>query len=991
MIATTSTTTRRTLVTFVLGALALTAGLTAQSKPAMTRADYGQFETLAVGGGGRGGGGGPFSPDGQWVAYGINRTSRSNELRVTKIADASTKTFAFGGSQVFSFDSKYLAYSIAQSEAEQERLRAANRPVQNSLGILNLGTGESTTVEGIESFAFSGDGRYLAMRRYVPAPPAANAGGGGGTGAPGGGRGGRGGGGAGEANDDRPGATLTVRDLASGRDTTFGNVSEFDWQDTDRTHLLALAISAEGKVGNGVQLFDPETTVLRVLDSSATTYTGLSWRRNAPDLAVLRAQTDDRHDGPTHAILAWTGLGSGGQQHIYDPSKDSSFPTGMHTVSFRRVTWSDDGKMLFLGYAKWDDKPPTPGRAAGRGASAEGDANAGQTPARGAGRGPSTGTGPGGIEPDEPAGVDIWHWQDPIVMARQKLSATQDRRQNLLATWNLDSGKLVTIGKSYTETVSPIRHTNTALVSEWSAFAMDRSIGRPAADLYAADLTTGARTKLKDNVNDRFAQVSPGGKYVLFLQDDQFFTINLATRAVTNITKGVQTSFIDKESDETVKQKPSFGVAGWTKDETAVVMYDKYDLWEVPVSGTGAKRLTNGSTEEIRHRYVRLNPEEESIDLTKPMYVSLFGLWSKKSGYGLVSPGSPAVTNLVWTDKSVGGLSKARNADVYGYTAQDYDDSPDFFVGGPDLKAPKQITTTNPFQSNYAWGKSEIVEYKTDKGVRLQAALYYPAGYEPGKRYPMIVYMYEKLSDNVHRYVAPSDRDYYNTTVFTSQGYFVFQPDIVFRPRQPGLSVQECVVAGVKKVTSMGAVDPARVGIIGHSWGGFDSAFLATHTNGVFAAAVAGAPITDLVSNYGNHHWSSGIAETDHIETGQQRMEVPLYEDLQDYVANSAVFNAQNMTVPLLLECGDADGTVFWHQSVELYNIARRAKKNVVMLVYNGEDHGLRQKKNQVDYQHRILEWFGTYLKAEQPAGWIAHGETFIERADEVKKLSVRR
>ena len=172
MTATTSTTTRRTLVTFALGALAFTAGLTAQSKPAITRADYGQWEALAVGGGGRGGGGGGFSPDGQWLAYGIDRTSRSNELRVTKIADASTKTFAFGGGQTFSFDSKWLAYSITQSEAEQERLRTANRPVQNSLGILNLSTGESTTVESIESFAFSGDGKYLAMRRYQPAPPA---------------------------------------------------------------------------------------------------------------------------------------------------------------------------------------------------------------------------------------------------------------------------------------------------------------------------------------------------------------------------------------------------------------------------------------------------------------------------------------------------------------------------------------------------------------------------------------------------------------------------------------------------------------------------------------------------------------------------------------------------------------------------------------------------------------------------------------------------
>ena len=234
----------------------------------------------------------------------------------------------------------------------------------------------------------------------------------------------------------------------------------------------------------------------------------------------------------------------------------------MRTVSFRRLTWSDDGKTIFLGYATWDDKPPTPGRAGGRGASAEGDANTSQTPARGAAR--------GGVEPDEPAGVDIWHWMDPVVMARQKLSATQDRRRNLLATWNLDSGKLVPIAKSYTETVSPIRHTNTALVSEWSAFAMDRSIGRPAADLYVADLTTGARTKLKDNVNDRFTQVSPGGKYLLFLQDDQYFTINLATRAITNITKGVPRP--SSTSRTRRSSKPPFGMAGWTKDDAAVVI-----------------------------------------------------------------------------------------------------------------------------------------------------------------------------------------------------------------------------------------------------------------------------------------------------------------------------------------------------------------------------------------------------------------------------------
>src|SRR6476660_6092950 len=167
---------------------------------------------------------------------------------------------------------------------------------------------------------------------------------------------------------------------------------------------------------------------------------------------------------------------------------------------------------------------------------------------------------------------------------------------------------------------------------------MDRSIGRPAADLYVADLTTGARTKLKDNVNDRFTQVSPGGKYLLFLQDDQYFTINLATRATTNITKSVTASFIDKESDETVKQKPPFGVAGWTKDDAAVILYDKFDLWQIAADGSKATRLTDGAAEQVRHRYVRIGQDEEWIDLSKA-YVSLFGLWSKKSGYGLLKPG----------------------------------------------------------------------------------------------------------------------------------------------------------------------------------------------------------------------------------------------------------------------------------------------------------------------------------------------------------------
>ena len=652
----------------------------------------------------------------------------------------------------------------------------------------------------------------------------------------------------------------------------------------------------------------------------------------------------------------------------------------MRTVAFRRLAWSDDGAELFLGIAKWDEKPAP----AGRGGKPAGDAG-------NADQGTSKEKEPAPVAAAEPASVEIWHYADVFVMPRQKTSASADRRRNTLAALHLEAGKLVSIGKdAINEQVTPIRRSGLAYVSEWSRYAMNRTIGRPSSDVYLADLRTGERTTLKEGINDQYLQAGPSGKYLLFLQDDHYWTINTATHAITNITKAVVTSFINKESDETIAQKPPFGVAGWTKDDAAVLLYDKFDIWEVASDGTTARRLTNGAAEQVRHRLVRMDPDEEWIDLAGPVYVSLFGERTKKSGYGRLA--RPAgVDRLVWLDKGVGGLAKAKGANVFAFTAQDYDDSPDVFVGGADLKDAKQVTTTNPFQAKFAWGRSELLEYKTDKGRVLQGALYYPAGYEAGKTYPMIVYIYELLSQNVHRYVVPSDREYYNTSVFTSQGYFVFQPDIVFTPRQPGVSVVQCVTAGVKKVVQMGVVDPKRVGVVGHSMGGFDSAYLATHTTGVFAAAVAGAPITDLVSYYGDHHWNSGIAETDHIETGQERMEVALYEDFKAYVDNSAVFNVQNMSVPLLLEAGDSDGTVAWHQSIELYNIARRARKNVVMAAYIGEDHGLRQKKNQTDYQRRILAWFGHYLKGAAAESWITSGQSFLDRDAEVKRVSPRK
>ena len=420
--------------------VALTAAVpSGQSKAPVPLQDYGKFETLPPQP--RAG----LSPDGKWLAYGINRSNRDNELRIVAVASGTPKVVAFGSQAAFSADSQWLAYAIGQSEAQEEKLRQQKKPIQRKLGTLRLASGDMTTVEGIETFAFNASGTHLAMKRYAPErkdqpeQPAA---------------------------DDAPaGTTLIVRELATGRDTTFGNVTEFVWQDKGK--LLALTISADDKTGNGVQLFDPESGSLRVLDSAAAIYTGLTWRKEADDLAVLRGATDDHHDGATHAILAWRKPGTIAS---FDPLKTAGVPAGSRIVSYRRPSWSDDGRTIFVGIGRWTEKVPGPAKPK--------DGDKGDKP------GEKPADKDAAREPDEQAAVEVWHARDVDVMPRQKINARNDRQRNTLAAWHVDSGQFVQLGSELTERVVPLRHQRLAYAVNWTPYAMERTIGRPLAPIW---------------------------------------------------------------------------------------------------------------------------------------------------------------------------------------------------------------------------------------------------------------------------------------------------------------------------------------------------------------------------------------------------------------------------------------------------------------------------------------------------------------------------
>ena len=901
--------------------------LIAEQKPAAPPAAFAKWETLGTG---------DLSPDGKWLVYSIRHVNTDEELRVASLTGARKEIVAaFGRRPLFSDDSRFLAYAIGMSEAEHDKLKKSKKPIEDKLGILNLSTGETVVIEKVDAFAFSKDGRFLAMRKYAPERPST-------TPAPT------------QPPADPPGATLVVRDLETQSDATFGNVSSFAWSEAGP--YLAMTISAEGKIGNGVQVFNPATSHLQVLDSGSALYKGLAWRKDSNDLAVLKSKTDEKFEDDTHILLAWKALD---HKYQFDPATSPEIPAAHRIVASRSPSWSDDGSAIFFGIAEWEPKIERP---ADKDKKKDSD-------------------------DEEQAEVDVWHTRDPHAIPEQKLRAERDRERNLLAAWRPESGALVVLGMDLKEQITLVKGQKHALVLDTLPYEKQDMFGHHIEDLYVVDTSTAKRVKIEPGIEYEMG-ASPDGRYVLYFRGDHYWTYDIQTGARADISQNIPTPLWNHDYDHPVKQKPPYGVAGWTKAGRSVLIYDEYDIWDVLPDGSKATKLTTGAVEQIRHRYVKLDPKEEFIDLDKPVYLSLYGQWTKRSGYARLTKAASGETvdRLLWMDKTAGRLAKAKDTDVFAYVVEDFNVTPNYLSAAGDLKNPHQVSDTNPFQKDYAWGHSELIDYKNERGERSQAALFYPANYQAGKKYPMIVYIYEIVSNVVHRYNVPSDRAPYSPAVFTSKGYFVYEPDITYRPRDPGVSAVQSVVPAVKKIIDMGVVDPKRIGIVGHSWGAYQTCFLATNTN-LFAAAVAGAPLTDLVSMYGSVYWNNGIPETGHYETGQERMEVPLWDDPQAYIRNSPVYALPKMTAPLLVAFGDKDGAVDWHQGIEMYNMARRLGKEMVLLVYAGENHGLAKKANQIDYHNRIVDWFDHYLAGAPAKDWMVKGQTYLEREKELKRL----
>ena len=363
------------------------------------------------------------------------------------------------------------------------------------------------------------------------------------------------------------------------------------------------------------------------------------------------------------------------------------------------------------------------------------------------------------------------------------------------------------------------------------------------------------------------------------------------------------------------------------------------------------------------------------------MTLSAFGDRTKKSGYWQVTAGQ-APQPIVWLDKNVGGVQKAENADRIIFTQQDYNEFPDIWTSNQAFAAPKKVTNANPFLGEYAWSAGKVlVDYTNSKGQKLQGTLWLPAGYEQGKRYPMLVEFYELMSNTHHNFSTPGYSNSPQLSTYASNGYLVFQPDIVYEIGKPGTSAVDCMTAAVKKVIELGYADPKRIGLHGHSWSGYQSSYIVTQTD-MFAAVVTGAPPTNLVSFYNELYKSSGTVQQGITEVGQVRMgaDVNPWNSHDLYEEQSPIFHVRNIKTPFMILHGMEDGAVDYVEGLQFFNAARRNGKQVILLAYPGEAHNLTNRDNQKDFTIRMKQFYDHYLMGAPAPKWLSDGLPQVQK-----------
>lgn len=815
---------------------------------------------------------------------------------------------------------------LAREQAPDKKARDA---LEQNAVLVNTATGASQLIANIDRFAFSGDGQYaLLLARKSDAKASSQ--------------------------------QLQALHLASGQLQTLAEVTDFSV--ADKGGLVAFI---RQQTANEQKDDDkPVLQQLEVWDSAtATRYTVLEYAEHK--LQQLQFNPDGDQlvvmAGPAKATLAETNQAEAAQQ-LWLWSLENKQAKQLNTErpgwllsEHASPCWSKDGKRLFIGHR------------------------------------PDLGSKPAKVEAPQTEAelysvdrlladrrLQVWHGNDERINSQQKAEYKQALKRTAAAVIWLDSLEMVLLSNDIEEQLLVTEHSEAQLISSGKPHLAQMSWNGRLHDIWHVNLRTGTRQQVfSANRSHERAYLSPSGRYVIYLQQDQYQLFDSANGSSQPLAADAPVSWVDEQNDRPMAAA-SYGVAGWLADESAVLVYDRFDIWALGLTGS-MQKLTAGRSATQQYRLQKTD-EALAINPASPHLLRMYNEANKQYGFARLNLNNDLTSNvtvLLQGEKRydfVEALDEfSPDQPHYLFTEQSFRQFPDLWLASADFSERQQLTELNPQQKEFIWGDSHLIDWTGATGEPLQGVLLTPDGYDASKPYPVVVYYYEKFSQRLHHYNQMKVNHRPNFPYYLGQDYLVFLPDIHFRPAAPGSSATESLVPGLQKLIDMGVADPKAIGLHGHSWSGYQTAFVVTETD-MFAAAVSGAPVANMTSAYSGIRWQTGLARQFQYETGQSRIGQSMYENLQPYIDNSPVFFADRINTPMLIQFGDDDGAVPWEQGIEYYLALRRLGKEVVMLHYEGEPHHLQRYANKLDYSIKMREFFDHYLKGAPAPEWWTQG-----------------
>jgi dipeptidyl aminopeptidase/acylaminoacyl peptidase len=876
-----------------------------------------------------------ISDDANWVGYSLWPERGDGEARIQHTRDtARSFTIERGQRPQIASGARFAASLIQPPFLDLENAPRNNRP-RTGAALLSINTGEQTNFEEVNRFAFTPDGRWLMLHHHRPKTLD-------------------------EAAKTNPkiGSPVSLVSLPSGEIHRLEFVSDTALDSTGR--YLAVAISDTLTANNALLVLDlaegralnPDTLAAADL----AWFANLTWDDTRKRIAFTATTLNPDRTFAEHDayIVQWQLPDRNRPAAPADTLlRPDEVPSDFRLRTNNNLTWTRDGNRLFYGLMAAEMVRIDEEEAPKDSLTSENLYDIDRI-LRG-------------------VGSDVWHWNDPLVKTNEK--QTWNRRKNHLYTGVLHLANRQPVQLATLEVPELTISHNPDYIIARSNLPYQQLITWDGTynDYYLVDLRTGSHTRFLEMA--RFGgNLSPSGRFYAYYSNDHWYLMETATGQTRPLTETLNIPFADEENDRPMPSS-GYGVAGWVGNDEAVLIYDKFDLWQFNTRTGEALNLTNGRAENRIFRIRDLAENRITFARNEQLLLTMYHDLEKNYGFYQARIGRSGTTQLLEDDARFTILAKAGDNDAILFTRQRYDEYPNLWITADQrFRSTRQVTELhNDLHQRWNWGRAELISWLDMDGRETQGVVYYPGDFQEGRRYPVMVYYYERFSQRLHDFNQPVTNHRPNTAQYTSDGYIVFYPDVWFDIPLPGYSATKSLVPGVQKLIQMGIADPAAIGLHGHSWSGYLTAHVITQTD-IFAAAVAGAPVSNMTSAYSGIRWGTGLARQFQYEQAQSRLGVSMYENFMPYIENSPVFYANRINTPLLIQFGDEDDAVPWDQGIELYLAMRRLGKDSVFLQYHGEPHHLRVFANRLDYAIKMKEYFDHYLKGVPAPAWITDG-----------------